>query len=160
MKSIERAHIAVVASGDQHLVLAGHLCRLQVARASFLSSVSEARAFCLNDNPDLCLAAFNDWAADAAPPAEIDAPGRDAGLPSLLLVGTVTPYMCRLARHCGYFAAVSTTISPRLLYRRMSAALQHRQGAEVTEARVPSAVSAGVRRFAAEMVELRKSTRH
>ena len=159
MKSIERAHIAVVAGGDRRLILAAHLSRMQAARATFLAGVGEAHAFCLSDTPDICLVAFDDWALDAAPPAGIDAPGRDAGVPSLLLIGAVTPYIRRLARHCGYFAAVPTTIAPRLLYRRMCAALQH-QGTEVAEARVPSEVSAGARRFTAEMAELRKSTRH
>jgi len=160
MKSIERAHIVVVAGGEQRLILAADLCRMQVARASFLPCVAEARDFCRSDSPDLCLVVFDDWVVDAAPPAEIDAPGRDAGVPSLLLIEIVTPYIRRLARHCGYFAAVPSRIERPLLHRRMSAALQHRQSRAVAQARVPSAVSAGVRRLAAEAAELRKATRH
>jgi AmiR/NasT family two-component response regulator len=159
MKLIQRAHVLVVATGYRRMMLAAHLCRMQIARASFVDALDEAREVCLAGGPDLCLVAFDDRAVDAAPAGDIDAPGQDRGFPALMLVGTVTPYMRRLARECGYSAAVPAAITPRMLYRRMSAALQQRQ-AQQTWPRLPSAVSAGTRRIAIEMAELRKSTRH
>src|SRR5215510_1127879 len=60
---------------------------------------------------------------------ELDAPGRSCGVPALMVAPVVTPHLRRAARRCGYLAAVPVTISPRLLYRRLGAALQHRRAA-------------------------------
>ena len=46
-------------------------------------------------------------------------PGRFCGIPTLMVAPVVTPYLRRTARRCGYLAAISATIPPRMLYRRI-----------------------------------------
>jgi hypothetical protein len=102
----------------------------------------EAHNLCRAEGPDLCLVVIDDRVVEAAPHGEIEAPGRDRDIPALMLVGTVTLYLRRLAREYGHFSAAPATITLRMLCRRMSAALQHRQTPEAARPRVPS-TSAG-----------------
>ena len=129
MKPLERAHVVLVAGKDQGLQLAVHLCRIRVARATFVADVDEARSLCLAGGPDLCLVAIDGCILDAAPLPEIDAPGRATGVPSLLLAAVVTPYLRRMAWRCGYSAAIPAGIAPQMLARRICAALQRRRTA-------------------------------
>ncbi len=158
MKSIQRAHILVVAGTDQRLMLAAQLCRLEVTRATFVSRIEEARAHCLTGGPDLCLVCFDDPALDTAPHQTILAPGHEGGVPSLLLVEPVTPYLRRLARQNGYFAAIPGNLAPRMLYRRMSAALRHPVARPAGRPSAPP-ISANIP-LAADFAEWRKATRH
>ena len=158
MKSVQRAHVLVVAVGERRLMLAAQLRRMKVARASFVDSMEEARSLCCTGAADLCLVAIDDWAADAAPPAVIAPPGRDSGTPSLMIVEAVTPYMRRLARQSGYAGVVAAATAPRLMFRRMSAALQQKPGAARPSRialRPPAAVA-----IPAEFGDISKFTRH
>ena len=129
MKSIQRAHIIVVTDGDQGLVLAARLRRMDVARVTAVAGLDEARTMCERGGTDACIVAYDDALPDAAPAAEKDAPGRGSGVPSLMMVPAVTPYLRKTARRRGYLAAVPVTIAPRMLYRRIGAALQWRRAA-------------------------------
>jgi hypothetical protein len=68
---------------------------------------------------------------DEAPPwtAETGAPGREVGIPSLLLAQVITPYVSRSAKQAGYVASVPADVSSRLLYRWMGALLQKQRRA-------------------------------
>lgn len=161
MKSVERAHIVVVASGGQSLHLAAQLCRVGVARASLVAGMEQARRLCLAGGSDLCLVAVDDWAIDAQPESDLVAPGYDYGVPSLLLAHVVTPYMRQMARRCGYRAAIPVAIAPRMLARRIGAALQRRSAPRMAPKRQPFAVQAGMsRQLAAELADFRKAKLH
>ena len=158
MKSVQRAHVLVVAVGERRLMLAAQLRRMKVARASFVDSMEEARSLCCTGDVELCLVAFDDWVVDVAPPAVIEAPGRDCGTPSLMIVEAVTPYTRRLARHSGYAGVVAAATAPRLMFRRMSAALQQPPAAGRSSRialRAPAAVA-----VLAEFGDISKFTRH
>ena len=161
MKSVERAHIVVVASGDQSLRLAAQLCRVGVARASLVTEIEQARRLCLAGGPDLCLVVVDDWAIDAQPVYDLVAPGGECGVPSLLLAHAVTPYMRQMARRCGYRAAIPVAIAPRMLARRIGAALQRRSAPLTARMRRPFAVHVGMSRgLAAELADFRKAKPH
>jgi len=129
MKSIQRAHIIVVADSDQGFLLAARLRRMDVARVTAVAGLDEARTMCERGGADACIVAYDDALPDAAPVPEKDAPGRGSGIPSLMVVPVVTPYLRKSARRRGYLAAVPATIAPRMLYRRLGAALQWRRAA-------------------------------
>ena len=139
MKSIQRAHIVVVADSDHGLILAAQLRRMDVARVTALTGFDEARAMCRLGLVDACIVAFDDTMPDAMPTAEQDAPGRGISVPSLMLVTAVTPYLRKMARRRGYLAAVPASIVPQMLYRRISAALQWRAAAR-RQRRMPGGI--------------------
>ena len=76
MKSIQRAHIVVVADSDHGLALAARLMRMDVARVTTVAGLDAARGLCRAGGVDACIVVFDDAAPDAAPVAAIDAPGR------------------------------------------------------------------------------------
>jgi DNA-binding response OmpR family regulator len=158
MKSIRRANIVVVADSHQCLLLAARLRRMEVAQVTTVAGLDEARRLCQAGDTDACLVAFNDLVLDAAPVAESDAPGRDSGVPSLMLADAVTPYLRWMAHRCGYSAAVPAAIAPRLLYRRIGAALQRRRAAH--RARRMPIGNIVASRSALECADLRKPTFH
>lgn len=129
MKSIQRAHIVVVADSDHGLVLAARLRQMDVALVTVIAGFDEARGLCQSGGTDACIVAFDDAVPDAIAMVENDAPGRSSGVASLMVVPTVTPYLRKTARRRGYLAAVPATITPRMLYRRIGAALQWRRAA-------------------------------
>jgi DNA-binding NtrC family response regulator len=129
MKSIQRAHIVLVAGSDHGLALAARLLRIEAARVTAVASLEEARGMCHAGGADACIIAFDDALPDAPSVAEQDSPGRQCGVPSLMVVPAVTRYQRMAARRQGYFAAVPGTIAPQMLYRRISAALQWRAAA-------------------------------
>ena len=129
MKSIRCAHIVVVAGSDHGLVLAARLRRMEVAQVTAVAGLEEARRLCRSGDADACLVAIDDMVPDAIPVMEGDAPGRVCGVPALMVVPAVTAYLRRTARRHGYLAAVPATIPPRMLYRRIGAALQRRRAA-------------------------------
>jgi hypothetical protein len=129
MKSVQRAHIVVVADSDHGLILAARLLRMDVAHVTTVAGLDAARAMCRAGIADACIVTFDDAVPDAAPIDEKDAPGRGSGVPSLMIVPAVTPYLRKIARRRGYLAAVPATIVPQMLYRRLSAALQWRAAA-------------------------------
>jgi hypothetical protein len=130
MKSIKRAHIAIIANCDHGLVLAARLRRMDVAQVTALGRLDQAKAMCEAGGVDACIVVIDDVAAEAASPVTVaDAPGRRCGVPSLMIVPIATPYLRKLARRRGYLATVSATITPRMLYRRVGAELHGRRAA-------------------------------
>jgi hypothetical protein len=127
MKSIKRSRIVVVADSDQGHVLAARLRRMDVAEVTAVARIEEARRLCRSGSADVFLVAVGDLVPDCVPVPEAEAPGRGCGIPALMVVPVVTPYVRRMARRCGYLAAVAATMPPRMLYRRLGAALQHRR---------------------------------
>ena len=130
MKSIRRSRIVVVADGNRGHVLTARLRRMDVAQVTAVTDLEEARQLCRVGGADACLVAIDLAVPDDTPTAESDAPGRFRGIPALIVAPVVTPHLRRMARRCGYRAAVSVTISPRLLYRRIGAALQGRRAVQ------------------------------
>ena len=146
MKSIQRAHIVVVTDSDHGLVLAAQLLKMDVARVTAVVGLDEARGMCQNGGTDACIVAFDDAVPDAKLMVENDAPGRNCGVPSLMVVPTVTPYLRKTARRRGYMAAVPAAIAPRMLYRRIGAALQLRRAAS-RRRRMPGGIAVPVARL-------------
>ncbi len=128
MKSIRRSHIVVVAGGNHGRDLMARLRRMDVAQVTAVTDLEEARRLCRVGNADACLVAIDLAVPDDTLTAEGDAPGRFGGIPALIVAPVVTPHLRRMARRCGYRAAVAATIPPRLLYRRIGAVLQGRRG--------------------------------
>jgi hypothetical protein len=141
MKSIQRAHIVVVAGSDQALVFAAQLRRMEVARITAVAALEQARGLCQAGDADACIVAIDEFVPDAAPMPETDSPGRRCGVPSLMVVPTVTPHLRKAGRRCGYLATVPATIPPRMLYRRIGAALQRRRAASRRRRRMPPVVA-------------------
>lgn len=129
MKSIRCAHIVVVADSDQGLMLVARLRRMDVAQVTSVDTVEQARLICEAGDTDACIVACEDAVPDRVPQGAADAPGRGCGVPSLMVVPGVTPYLRAQARRCGYLAAVPAAIAPRMLYRRIGGALQRRRAA-------------------------------
>lgn len=129
MKSIRRAHIVVVADSDQGLMLTARLRRMDVAQVTSVDTIEQARLVCKSGDADACIVACEDVVPDGVPQGAADAPGRACGVPSIMVVPSVTPYLRAMARRCGYLAAVPAAIAPRMLYRRIGGALQRRRAA-------------------------------
>jgi hypothetical protein len=91
MKSIERAHIVVVAGGERGEALVAQLRRMQVRQVTTVSDVEGARRLCVQGDASLCLVAYVDTVLDAVQPVTYIASGRDSGTPSLMLIDAVTP---------------------------------------------------------------------
>ena len=141
MKTLMRgAHIVVVAGSDHGLMLAARLRRM--ARVTAVSGHEEARDLCRRGHVDACIVVDDDPVPDAPPSPIYNAPGRGSGVPSLMIVHTVTPHARKTARRAGYLAAVPASIAPRMLYRRVGAALQRRRA--VSRKRRPVPDSAGL----------------
>ena len=132
MKSIKRSRIVVVADSDQGRILAARLRRMEVAEVTAVAGLEEARRLCQLGSADACLVAIDTPVPDCVPAPEADAPGRACGIPALMVAPVVTPHVRRSARRCGYLAAISATMPPRMLYRRLGAALQRRRAARRT----------------------------
>lgn len=129
MKSIRRANLVLVADSDRALLLAERLRRMRVVGVTTVAGIDEAQRLCNAGVVDACLVAREEPVVDAPPQPDVDAPGRGAGVPSLIIVQAVTPYLRKEARRAGYAAAVPAGIAPRLLYRRIGAVLQRRRAA-------------------------------
>ena len=127
MKSIRFSRIVVVADSGYDHILAARLRRMEVAKVTAVTDIEEARRLCESGDADACLVAIDSPVPDDVPAAESDAPGRLCGIPTLMVATAITPYVRRMARRCGYLAALSATIPSRMLYRRISAALQGRR---------------------------------
>jgi hypothetical protein len=125
MKSIQRAHIVVVAGSDQGFVLAARLWRMEVARVTAVAALEQARGLCQAGSADGCIVAFDDFVPDAgnrcaqAQVRRAHADGRPDGY----------PHLRKMARRYGYLAAVPATILPRMFYCRLRAAPQRRRAA-------------------------------
>ncbi|MGC2074187.1 MAG: hypothetical protein WA694_23210, partial [Pseudolabrys sp.] len=123
MKSMRGLRVVVVIDSEH---LAARLRRMEVAQVTAVRGLEEARLLCQSGNADACLVAVDAPVPDGVPMQESDAPGRHCGIPALMIAPIVTPHLRRAARRGGYLAAISATIPPRMLYRRLGAALQGR----------------------------------
>lgn len=140
MKSIRVSRVVVVADSDYGQILAARLRRMDVAKVTAVNGLEEARLLCQSGVADACLVVLGAEIPDGVPVAECDAPGRSCGVPALMVAMVVTPHLRRTARRCGYLAAVSATIPPRMLYRRLGAALQLRRAARTSPRRLSRAI--------------------
>jgi hypothetical protein len=95
---------------------------MDVARVTAVNGLDHARRLCQSGAADVCLVALGGCAPDPVPAT--GAPGRGTDAPSLLLLNILTPHLRSLARRSGYRAVVPASITPRLFYRRIGAALQ------------------------------------
>lgn len=127
---MRNAHIVVVADSDQGVALVARLRRMNVARVTAVRDHSEALAFCKRGEADACLVVESDLVPDAKPCPFCPAPGLSSGVPSVMMVPAVTAFQRRNARRAGYYAVVAANIGPRMLYRRLAAALQGRRPAD------------------------------
>jgi hypothetical protein len=126
MISFSLARVVVVAGDHIGGSLVHALTRMGLPGVRLVATLEEARQLCAIDSVDACLAVLPPHVPDEAPrwTVETDAPGRKAGVPSLLLVEAVTPYLTKTARSSGYVAAIPANVAPRLLYRWIGALLQ------------------------------------
>lgn len=129
MKSIRCASVVVVADNDHGLLVAARLRRMEMAEVTAVDNVDEAQRLCRTGGIDACLVVHDEAVADARPNPVAEAPGRGCGVPSLMMVLVLTPYLRKSARQAGYAAAVPASIAPRMLYRRIGATLQRRRAA-------------------------------
>ena len=146
MISFSNARVVVVAGAEAGRPLVNTLTRMGLAGVRLVANPDQARQLCTTKNADACLVVLPRAVPDEAPPwmAETGAPGREAGIPSLLLAQVVTPYVTKSARRAGYVASVPADVSSRLLYRWMGALLQkqrraHDSANEQARPRVPLA---------------------
>src|SRR5262245_48420111 len=135
MISFSHARVVVVAGADVGRPLVNTLTRMGLAGVRLVANPDQARQLCTTKNADACLVVLPRAVPDEAPPwtAETGAPGREAGIPSLLLAQVVTPYVTKSARRAGYVASVPADVSSRLLYRWMGALLQKQRRENTNE---------------------------
>jgi hypothetical protein len=131
MKSIKLSRIVVVGDNDHGHLLAARLRRMEAAMVTAVNGLEEARQLCQLGCADACLVAIDSAIPDGVPVTASDAPGRFCGIPALMVAAVITPHLRRTARQCGYLAAVSAALPPRMLYRRIGAALQGRRSARM-----------------------------
>jgi len=129
MRSMKDLRVVVVTDSEHGHVLAARLRRMEVAHVMAVAGLEEARLLCQSGRADACLVAVGAPVPDAPPMKESDAPGLCCGVPALMIAPVVTPQLRRAARRRGYLTAISATIPPRMLYRRLGAALQGRHAA-------------------------------
>lgn len=110
MKSMRGLRVVVVIDSEHGHMLAARLRRMEVAQVTAVRGLEEARLLCQSGNADACLVAVDAPVPDGVPMQESDAPGRHCGIPALMIAPIV----------------ISATIPPRMLYRRLGAALQGR----------------------------------
>jgi hypothetical protein len=126
MISFSIARVVVVAGDQSGGYLAHALTRMGLAGVRLVATLDEARQLCAVDSVDACLAVLPPSVPDEVPrwTPETEAPGRRAGVPSLLLAEALTPYVTKSARSSRYVAAIPAKVPPRLLYRWIGALLQ------------------------------------
>jgi DNA-binding NarL/FixJ family response regulator len=114
MKSVRRAHIVVVADSDHALVFVACLRRMQLAEVTTVAGLEEARHLCRAGGVNACIVVVDD----------------------------AVPELRKLARRAGYAGAIPAAIAPRMLYRRIRAALQRRRAAANPRRRRSAAIFA------------------
>ena len=126
MISFSNARVVIVAGSDTGRPLVHTLTRMGLEGVRLVANPDQARQLCSAKRADACLVILPPAVPDEAPQwtAETGAPGREMGIPSLLLAQVITPYVSRSAKQAGYVASVPADVSSRLLYRWMGALLQ------------------------------------
>jgi len=132
---IQRARILLIADPAYGHSLLDKLRLLKSFKVNRVDSIEEARRLCEAGAVDACLLVVRNSAPDDLwlPQVESSAPGRDSGVPSLLVADVIDPYVMDVARRSGYAGVVPVTKTAQLLYRSIGAMLQ--------QARRPRAVS-------------------
>jgi hypothetical protein len=141
MKSIRALHIAVVPDSEQGLVFAAHLRRMGVGKITTVASLHAARLLCWASGVDACIVAMGHATPEPQAALQGDAPGFGCGVPTLMVVARVTPGLRKLARKAGYETIVPAGIAPRMLYRRVRAALQGRGAGGPARSRLPAVMA-------------------
>jgi hypothetical protein len=126
VNTIQHARILLVAEPAHGRFLLDKLHCLKLLKVKRVDDVEEARRLCEAGAADACLMVVRNFAADDLwlSQVEASAPGRDCGVPSLLLADVVTPDVMDAARRAGYVSAVPMTSTGRVLYRSIAAVLQ------------------------------------
>lgn len=126
MSAIQHARILLIAEPAYGLTLLEKLRHLKLLKVTRVDDVEEARRQCEIGAADACLTVVRNFVADdlRASLVESPAPGRESGVPSLLLADIITPHVMDAARRAGYASAVPITSTGRLLYRSIGALLQ------------------------------------
>jgi hypothetical protein len=126
MKSIQNARFVLVSADESDRPLLTALSRMQPRSVTLVPALDEARKLCEAGTVDACLVVIPGAVPDIAQrlDVETEAPGAQAGTPSLLFARVVTPYITAAARRAGYAAAVPVRLDRRMLYRRIGALLQ------------------------------------
>jgi hypothetical protein len=135
---IQRARILLIADPAYGHSLLDRLRLLKSFKVNRVDGIEEARRLCEAGAADACLVVVRNSAPDDfwLSQVEASAPGRDCGVPSLLVADVVDPYVMDVARRSGYAGAVPITKTARLLYRSIGAMLQQaRQPRAVIRAR-------------------------
>jgi hypothetical protein len=129
MDSFSSARVIVVAGLDSGRELVQSLSRMGLSGVRVVASPQEAQSLCESNRADGCLVMLPRAIPDEIQrwSEESDAPGRAAGVPSLLIADVLTPHVLRSARNSGYFATIRTGIPPQMLYRSLRALLQRRR---------------------------------
>jgi hypothetical protein len=154
--SLSIARVIVVAGDPRGSALVHALTHMGFTGVRLVATLEEGRRLCATDRVDACLAVLPLNIPDDVPhwTAEADAPGRDAGVPSLLLAEAVTPYAAKSARNAGYVGVIPADIRPRLLYRWIGGLLQKQarrqaRSAAVSRRRLPLPPSDALHAYAA-----------
>jgi hypothetical protein len=126
VKPIQRARILLIADPAHGHSLLDKLRLLKSFKVNRVESIEEARRLCAAGAADACLLVVRNSAPDDLwlSRVESSAPGRDSGVPSLLVADVVDPYVMDVARRSGYAGAVPITKTAQLLYRSIGAMLQ------------------------------------
>ena len=126
MISVFDARLVVVCDRDFGSSVEHCLRRMGLSNVRSVPALDDARRLCESDHIDGCLVILPRAVPDEVPrwSVKADAPGRNVGVPSLLVADVVTPYLARSARKSGYSLAIGATLPPRLLYRHVRALLQ------------------------------------
>src|SRR5262249_51155745 len=113
MISFSNARVVVVAGADTGRTLVSTLTRMGLGGVRLVANPDQARQLCTAKSADACLVVLPRPVPDEAPQwtAETGAPGREAGIPSLLLAQVVTPYVSKSARRAGYVASVPADVT-------------------------------------------------
>jgi DNA-binding response OmpR family regulator len=152
MKSVRSVRIVVVADSDHALMFAARLSRMQLGEVTPVAGLDQARRLCRAGGADVCIVANDEGVLDARPTVPSGAPGRGCGVPSLMVVAAASPALRKSARRAGYASVIPAAIAPRMLYRRLRAALQRRRVASAVRRRLPPAMV--VTPFAQEWVAM------
>ncbi|MDB5600202.1 MAG: hypothetical protein JWN71_2246 [Xanthobacteraceae bacterium] len=142
MKSLRRARIVIVAGEVGGRALQSMLQRVELPQVTVVECAEEARRMCDAGGADACVVSVRNYLLEE--PAKVTAETAAPAAPSVLLADIVTADVTRTARRSGYASAVPVSVTPRLLYRLIGAAMQKaRRGPAVLRVRgAPSAAPA------------------
>lgn len=120
--------VAVDQSGDALI----HMLRRMGLTVTPASCLQHARRLCASLDRDLCIVVVPLATPDEVPPLDLEAaaPGRAAGIPSVIFAAATTAYLETTARRSGYATVLPLGLPPRRLHRCLRALLQRMSRAE------------------------------